>query len=67
MSSEKMDNLNNMYVSSHAQSKIPGGLRVCSIGQVRFQLSDLFEYENNKEFYNSKLYKHLAGYNDEET
>jgi hypothetical protein len=36
-------------------------------GGISFQLIDLYMYENNKEFYNSKLYKHLAGYNDEET
>lgn len=62
--------LQNMYTPSNYPSK-PGGLRIFRMitveGEVDINILDLYEYHNNKEFYNSKLYKHLVGYDDEET
>ncbi len=36
-------------------------------GTVPFTTADLYEFESKKEYYTSKLYKLLVGYDDEET
>jgi hypothetical protein len=36
-------------------------------GTVPFTTADLYEFDSKKEYYTSKLYKLLVGYNDEET
>ena len=61
----------NVYTPGNPPHSPIGGLNLVRMittqGEIEFNVRDLYEYERNKEFYNSKLYKHLAGYNDEET